>query len=115
MGGAALCCGLDGRRPGCAQLARLFQVAEAHQAVVLLVVEAEFQRVHAGAQGDGFDVEQVVLGVSLLQVVVGDARAEVVDVVKADVARKPLQDLGQFMTPLKKGRSNSRFLANWVH
>lgn len=47
---------------------------------------------------------------TLLRVVVGNARAEVVDVVKANVAREPLQQFGQFVegTALKENTGSLR-------
>src|SRR5688500_11417006 len=64
----------------------------------LLVPEAKPERSQAGYQRDGRDLlKQPVALVTSLQVVVGNARAQVVDVMKADVARQPLQHLRQLV------------------
>src|SRR3954464_314608 len=43
---------------------------------------------------------------TLLQMIIGNARAEMVNMMKTNVAREPLQDLGQLVkrTPLKRGQ-----------
>ena len=52
-----------------------------------LVPEAEVEAFEAGEQGDGFDGLKEWFGpVAAFELVVGDARAEVVDVVETDIA-----------------------------
>ena len=45
----------------------------------------------------GHLVKDGIFLVTLLQLVVGNLRAEVMDVMKADVAREPLQHFGEFI------------------
>ena len=78
--------------------AKRAQVAVAHQPVVRLVPQAELEGLQAGSQRDGRDALEERLGVvAFLEVVIGDQRAQVVQVVEADVAREPLQDAGQLV------------------
>src|SRR5260221_1190784 len=68
----------------------------ADQLPALLVPQAELQRFQTGEHRDGFDsLEKRVGLVTLLEIVVGNARAEVMDVVKADVPGEPLQNSRQ--------------------
>jgi len=52
----------------------------------------------AGKEGDGFYLlEQRVGLVTFLQIVVGNARTQMVNMMKADVAGEPLEDAGQLI------------------
>src|SRR5437867_12681220 len=87
--------------------AQLAQAAIAHELAVLLIPEAEGERLEAGEQRDRLDVLEQGIGlVASLQVVVRNPRAEVVNVVESDVAREPLQDPGQLVerAALQRGR-----------
>lgn len=69
----------------------LQSLAEGHKTLLLLIPQRQRHRAQAAADSQmGHALEQGVLIVAFLQVIVGNARAEVVDVMKADVARKPL-------------------------
>src|SRR5436189_4930047 len=71
-------------------------VADEHPA--LFIPKTKRERFEAAAQRHGFDLlKQRVRLVASLQIVIGNARAEMVDMVKADVAGKPLQDLRKFV------------------
>src|ERR1700690_3918868 len=74
------------------------QVAVANQLAPLLVPEPKRERLEAGEESDWLHgLEQRFSPMTLLEVVIGDARAEVMDVMEADIAREPLQHLGQFV------------------
>lgn len=82
----------------CARLLELTHVGVPYKLPALLIPEAKRQTSQAGSQGNGLDLlEEAVALVTLLQVVVGNARTQVVDMVEADVARKPLQHLRQLV------------------
>ena len=69
---------------------------EAHQPAALFVVQLEPQRADAVPQCQRRHVvEDRVLIVCALEVVVRDARAQMMDVVQPDVAGEELQNLGQ--------------------
>ena len=53
---------------------------------MLLVPQPELERLQAATQSDRLNVEQLVFIVSLLQLVVRDARAQMVDVMETNVA-----------------------------
>ena len=66
-------------------------MAVADQLALLFVPKTEGEGFEAGEEGDGFHgLEQRLRAMALLQIVIGDARAEVVDVVKADIPGEPL-------------------------
>src|SRR5439155_20302388 len=63
------------------------EVAVAYQSVVTFVPQTEGERLQAGEQRDGLRaLKQRIRSVALLQVVVGNARTQVMNVMKADVA-----------------------------
>src|SRR5579863_1372640 len=69
-----------------------------HQLLVLLVPQAKGEGLQTSDQGNWLDLrEEFVRVVTLLQMVVGDERAQMVDMMKPDIARKPLQDSRQFV------------------
>ena len=66
-------------------------VTEAHELAVFFVPKAEGHGFASFPESDGVDAgEDLVRVLTALEVLVGDARAEVVDVVEADVAGEPL-------------------------
>ena len=71
-------------------------LSPADQLVGLLIPQVQEDALEAGQQGDGLHIlEGGVLVMGALQVVVGNARRQVVQVVEADVAREPLQKARQ--------------------
>ena len=85
----------------------LAQVAVADEPAFLLIPQPERERLEAADERDGLHRLKQRLGlVAFLEVVVRNARAQVVDVVEADVAREPLQHLRQLVerTALERGR-----------
>lgn len=82
------------------------EVPEAHHLLLLLVPQLQGHRFQALPEShDGDVMKNRILVESLLQVVVGDLGAEMVDVVKADIAREPLEYLRQLVvgTALQRG------------
>ena len=74
------------------------QGSEADQFSSLLIPKAKRQGFEAGEQRYWFNgLKQRLRVVAPLQVVIRDPRAQVVNVVEADVAREPLQDLGELV------------------
>ena len=70
----------------------------ADQPAPLFIPETEGEGLQAGEQRDGFDgLEQWLRLMAFFEVIIGNSRAEMMDVVKADVAREPLQYLRQFV------------------
>ena len=62
-----------------------------HHAPCLFIPQAQRKALQAGPQREWFDLlKNRVVVVAFFQIVIGYARAEVVDVVKADIARNPL-------------------------
>src|SRR5687768_1435036 len=77
---------------------KVFQVAEPHQLSALFIPETEGEGLQDGEEGDGLDALEKGMGaVASLEVVIGNARAEMVNVMEADVAGKPLEYLRQFV------------------
>ena len=75
-----------------------FQGPIAYQFLALLIPQPERKRLEAAEQSHRFDgLEKRFRPVALLQVIVRNARAQVVDVVKPDVARESLEHLGQLV------------------
>ena len=73
-------------------------MAVADQLAPLLVPKTEGEGFEAGEQRDGLHgLEQRFGFVTFLQVVIRNPRAEMMDVMKSDAAREPLQHLGQFV------------------
>src|ERR1700691_694504 len=73
-------------------------MAVADEFAAFFIPQAERNGFHARKEGDGFDLLKEWVGlVAFLQVVIGDARAEVVNVMEPDVAGEPLQDSGQLV------------------
>ena len=74
------------------------EFAEADEFFVLLVPKAEGEGFEAGPKGDSFYALEKGMGfVATLEVVIGDAGAQVVNVVETDVAGEPLKYFGQFV------------------
>src|ERR1022692_3869742 len=75
-----------------------FELAVADQPALLFIPETESERLQAAQQRDGFDgLKQRFCFVAFLQMVIRNARAEMMNVMKADVAGKPLQHFWQFV------------------
>ena len=71
---------------------------ESHQLLLLLIPKPESERLQARFQRQGLDVgEHAVFIVTGSKLIVGDAWAQMVYVVKTDIAREPLQQPGQFV------------------
>ena len=86
-------------------LRRRPRLPKTHHFLPFLIPQIEPQRFQArpyAQRRNGANFRHFV--VAALQVVVGDARAQVMDVVQADIPRKPLQHFGQFVvrTPLQR-------------
>lgn len=74
------------------------KAAVADQLLALLIPEAEGERFQAGEERDGsYGVKQRHRLVTCLQVVVGNSGTQVMNMVKADAAGKPLQHAGEFV------------------
>ena len=70
----------------------------AHESALLFIPKPERERLEAGEQCDGFHRLKQRLGfVATLQIVIRNSRAQMVDVMEADVTGEPLQHLGQFV------------------
>ena len=66
--------------------------------MALLIPESESERLETGHERNWLDGLKEWLGVvAFLEVVIGDARAEVVDMMEADVAGEPLENFRQFI------------------
>ena len=73
-------------------------MTETNQTMLFLIPEAESQGFEAAEQGNGWHgLKQWLRVVTTLQIVIGNPWAQVVNVMKSDVARKPLEDFGQFV------------------
>ena len=68
-----------------------------HQHLMLFIPQAEEQRFEAGAERQRLDLERRILVMTLLQFIVRDLRAQVMDVMITNIAGEPLQHLGQFI------------------
>jgi hypothetical protein len=69
------------------------QCRVAHHFLQTLIPETIAKGLQTPEQGDRLDRLEEWFGfVTLFEVVVGDPRAEVMDVVKTDISREPLQD-----------------------
>jgi len=74
--------------------------------LALFVPEAEGEGFQTGKKGDGLDRAEKRFGaMALFEVIIGDVRAEVMDVMETDVAGKPLEEPRQFVkgTPFQRG------------
>src|SRR5712675_1158035 len=90
------------------------QMPVADQFPAFFVPESERERFEARPERDRLDLlKQRVRLVTFLDVVIGNARAEMVDVMEADVAGKPLEDARQFVkrTALQRRRRVTPVLA----
>ena len=63
----------------------------ASQPTVRLIIDAPLEALQAREHGQGLDVKDRILLISLWQVVIGDFRTEVMDVMETDVSTEPLQ------------------------
>jgi hypothetical protein len=73
-------------------------LAKADQFLLLFIPQVEAQGFQAGAQGDRLDaLKELMRVVALLQIIIGNARTQVMNMVKANVAREPLQNFRQFV------------------
>src|SRR5204862_8241961 len=74
------------------------EVAEADQLFALLVPESEREGFKTSQQCDGLHALKQGIGiVASLQIVIGNTRAQMMDMVKADVAGEPLENPGQLV------------------
>ena len=65
---------------------------------MLFVPKTEGERLEAGEERDGFNFLEQRLGfVAAFEVVVRDTRAQMMDVMEADVAGEPLKNFRQFV------------------
>jgi len=68
----------------------------ADQFLALLVPKPKAEQFQAAEQGDGWHtLKEPVRLVALFQVIIRNPRAEMMEVMKPNVAGEPLQDLGQ--------------------
>ena len=75
-----------------------FQAAKADELAPLLIPETERERFEARKQAHRLHgLKQRIGPMAFLEVVIGDARTEMMDVMKANVAGKPLQHAGKFV------------------
>ena len=64
----------------------------------LLIPKPEIERLEAFEESQGFHASKEWMGiVASFQVVICNARAEVMDMMKADIAREPLKNARQFV------------------
>ena len=78
--------------------AKISEAAVADQFATLFVPETEGERFQAGEQGDGLHaLKQRLRFVALLQMIIRNPRAQMMNVMKPNVPRQPLQHLGQFV------------------
>jgi hypothetical protein len=76
-------------------LAKSSEVAVANQPAALFIPKTETERFQAAEQRDGpHALKQPIGFMAPLQVIVGNPRAQMMEVMKPNVAREPLQDPG---------------------
>src|SRR5439155_7129846 len=95
---------------------KISEVAVADQLATLLVPESEGEGFETGKERDGLHaLKQRLCFVALLQVIIGNPRTQMMNVVKPDVAGEPLHQLGQFVerTALQVPRSVITFPATF--
>src|SRR6266516_7276989 len=74
------------------------KAAIADQLATLFIPKTKSERLEAREQRDGLHaLKQRLRFVALLQVIIRNARTQMMNVMKHDVAGEPLQDLGQFV------------------
>src|ERR1700722_11865399 len=89
-------------------------MTETDQSAPFFIPKPERERFHAREKSHRLDLlKKRIRLVASLQVVIGNARTQMMDVMKTDIARKPLQNLGQFIkgTALQRGRRKAPVLA----
>ena len=75
----------------------MVKVIESDQSVMLLIPKAKGQCFKTFKECDGFDLlEYRVLFVTPFQVIIRNARAQVMDMMKPNITREPLQNPGKF-------------------
>jgi hypothetical protein len=75
-----------------------FDTFEADEFLFLFIPQAEGQGLETFHESQGFDVLKDLVGiVTGLEVVVGDSRAKMVNVMETDVSREPLENFGEFI------------------
>ena len=73
-----------------------FDALEADEFTFLLVPETESEAFKSFNEGEGLHILENLVGVVAgLEIVVRDTRAEVMDVVEADISGEPLEDFGK--------------------
>ena len=89
-------------------------MAVAHQLAPLFIPETEREGFKAGKQRYGFNrLKQRLRFVAFLEMIIRNARAEMVNVMKANVAGEPLQQFGKFVkrAAIQRGRGVIPILA----
>jgi len=72
------------------------EMPKADELPAFLIPKMKLGRVQAAPDGDGLHIlENRMCSVTSLQIIIGDTGAEVMDVVKPNIAREPLESLGQ--------------------
>lgn len=73
-------------------------MAEAHESPPPLVPESIGQRFEAHWQGDGFDPLEIRICImTVLEMIIRDARTQVMNMMKANITGKPLQNLRELI------------------
>jgi hypothetical protein len=89
-------------------------MAVAHQFPSLFIPEPVRERFQTGEQGDGFDLtKHLVSLVASFQMIIGDARTQVMNVVITDVTREPLENLWQ-LVPRQMGGGTALKQPIWI-
>ena len=74
------------------------EYAVTDQPLLLFIPQAVSEGFQAGEQSDGFDaLKERFRFMTFLEVIVGNARTQMMDVMKANIAREPLQHFGQLI------------------
>ena len=96
---SGLCRFSDSTLCSCAQDAgSSFDALEADEFTFLLVPETESKAFKSFDEGEGLHILENLVGVVAgLEIVVRDTRAEVMDVVEADISGEPLEDFGKLV------------------
>src|SRR5882672_7776601 len=78
--------------------ANIPECAVTDQPLLLFIPQAVSEGFEAGEQSDGFDaLKERFRFMTFLEVIIGNARTQMMDVMKANIAREPLQHFGQLI------------------
>jgi hypothetical protein len=70
----------------------MFELAKPDHPAAIFIPQTEFQGLQTGTQGDRLDlVEDGIFLLAFFEVIVGNPRAEMVQVVESDIPAEPLQ------------------------